>query len=94
MGEDCKEELTEFAEVRTTVEVAKMLECPVHASWELKREVTVERKGRALNGFELRESLPDFLIESAMQVLKEACGYSRLLASDLLATAAEEAKHM
>jgi len=47
-------------------------------------ESVIECIGHAMNGFELRESMPSFLAAGAMQVLQEACGYSEELARGLL----------
>lgn len=93
MGDECKELLSEFTELRMEVEVQEMLECPVHATWpkDLKKVVRLyNSKGRAMNTYEALESLPDFLAQGAVEAIERMIGVDRETAQQLIVTAVQE----
>lgn len=90
----CPEVLSEFVEIRMSVELQEMLECPVHKVWPKEQGKVLrlhEASGRALNGFEALESLSDFLVEHSLQALERFCGHDRALAGTLLGNSLAEA---
>lgn len=61
-----------------------------HPGDSFVQEAEVERIGIAMNGYEARESLPQFLAENAVQAVMEICGHSDCLAGALIRDHANE----
>lgn len=85
-----KEDKSEYARVRMSVQL-ETCGATVQGDMPNAQDTIIATEysriwfGNAMNGYELRESLPEFLIDRCLEVLEVACGHSRELARELLA---------
>ena len=90
--EMCLEHVRESVKVTFTVVVREVLTCPVHGEWNKQEGVKLEyvSTGRAMNLYEMLESLPEFLAENAARTLMKFCGHDDCMAGALIRDHANE----